>query len=389
MPSNLNFIWLDSFHLLSNSEWKDLVPIDNPFYDLRFLNALEKSGSISNDTAWRPQILICKRNSILIGALVCFEKWDSYGEYIFDFEWAQSYQRAGLAYYPKLTLAIPFTPTTGQRILVRQGEDKDFITKQMIQEVLPRLKSEEFSSFHILFHTLAEGRCLESLEFSQRLTHQYHWINRGYNNFDDYLQALKKDKRKSIRKERESLQNLNLTIELLEGDSIDPNLWIVYWNFYQNTHSKKWGQAYLKKEFFQEIFQTFRDRMVLVLVKNSESVPIAGTLNFRSENVVFGRYWGATEDIPNLHFECCYYKLIDYSIDQKIHKLEAGAQGEHKYMRGFEVVPIYSSHIFKNALANGAISNFLKKEKIQTELAIEEWNLKSPLKVFREQEKSL
>jgi len=387
MSNDLELKWLDSFSTIKEEEWKTLVPQDNPFYELRFLQALENSRSIGFETSWQIRVLLAIQDASIIAALVNFQKWDSYGEYIFDFEWAQAYTRAGLSYYPKLSLAIPFTPTTGQRVLIREDvPDKDELVGGILQEALQHAKSEGHSSYHVLFHTAEEDKYFEKSKFSQRLTHQYHWINRNYQSFEEYLAALKKDKRKSIRKERESIRNSGLKIEILEADSIDPDLWKVYWSFYQNTHSRKWGQAYLKKEFFQEIFLTFRDHLVLVLAKDPSGKPVAGTLNFRGKNILFGRYWGAIEEYPNLHFELCYYQLIDYAIANKLEKFEAGAQGEHKYLRGFEVVPIYSSHMFFNSQANLSIANYLQRECENTKLAIEEWNLKSPLKIFREEE---
>lgn len=386
MSNDLELKWLDSFSEIEEDDWNLLVPDDNPFYHLRFLKALENSRSIGVETSWQIRLLLAYKDSKIIAALVNFQKWDSYGEYIFDFEWAQAYQRAGLSYYPKLSLAIPFTPTTGNRILIQKNiSNKEQLVSSLLEEAVQYAKAEGHSSYHVLFHTEEEDAYFQRTKFSQRLTHQYHWINRGYQSFDDYLAALKKDKRKSIRKERESIRNSSLQIVILEKEQIDPELWQVYWSFYQNTHSKKWGQAYLRKEFFQEIFQTFRDHLILVLAKDASGKPIAGTLNFRGKNILFGRYWGAVEDIPNLHFELCYYQLIDYAIANQLDKFEAGAQGEHKYLRGFEVVPIYSSHMFFNSQANQSIANYLDRECENTKLAIEEWNLKSPLKIFREE----
>jgi uncharacterized protein len=386
MSNDLELKWLDSFSEIEEDDWNLLVPDDNPFYHLRFLKALENSRSIGAETSWQIRLLLAYKDSKIIAALVNFQKWDSYGEYIFDFEWAQAYQRAGLSYYPKLSLAIPFTPTTGNRILIQENiSNKEQLVSSLLEEAVQYAKAEGHSSYHILFHTEEEDAYFQRTKFSQRLTHQYHWINRGYQSFDDYLAALKKDKRKSIRKEREPIRNSSLQIVILEKEQIDPELWQVYWSFYQNTHSKKWGQAYLRKEFFQEIFQTFRDHLILVLAKDASGKPIAGTLNFRGKNILFGRYWGAVEDIPNLHFELCYYQLIDYAIANQLKKFEAGAQGEHKYLRGFEVVPIYSSHMFFNSQANQSIANYLDRECENTKLAIEEWNLKSPLKIFREE----
>jgi uncharacterized protein len=225
MSNDLELKWLDSFSEIEEDDWNLLVPDDNPFYHLRFLKALENSRSIGAETSWQIRLLLAYKDSKIIAALVNFQKWDSYGEYIFDFEWAQAYQRAGLSYYPKLSLAIPFTPTTGNRILIQENiSNKEQLVSSLLEEAVQYAKAEGHSSYHILFHTEEEDAYFQRTKFSQRLTHQYHWINRGYQSFDDYLAALKKDKRKSIRKERESIRNSDLQIEILEKDQIDPEL---------------------------------------------------------------------------------------------------------------------------------------------------------------------
>ncbi|WCL50958.1 GNAT family N-acetyltransferase [Leptospira sp. GIMC2001] len=377
------FQWLNSFDSIDSDEWNSIIPLDNPFYDLRFLKNLESSHSIGSELTWQPHPLIYRENDRIEAILVFFIKLDSYGEYIFDFEWANAFNRAGINYYPKLTSAIPFTPATSDKILVRDQSRKKELGYKLLNETISHGAGLGISSIHFLFHSEDEIEILKEMGFYPRLTHQYHWIQRGYQSFAEFLQALKKDRRKTIRKERESLQELGIEVKILESDNIDPELWRLYWRFYQDTHSRKWGQAYLTQDFFVKIFQEFRDKMVLVLALK-DGKPIAGSLNFKGENTVFGRYWGATEDVSNLHFECCYYALIEYTIGNGFQKFEAGAQGEHKYMRGFEVVPIYSSHYFYNKDAGVAINRYLVSEASHMRESIVEWNLKSPLKIFRE-----
>lgn len=380
----MELIWKDSFLDLDPLSWDALVPSDNPFYKLQFLQILEKSSSIGKELAWQPRPLLAYDNGVLVGIFVLFLRYDSYGEYIFDFEWASLYQRAGLPYYPKLTSAIPFTPVTCHKLLTHPDRDRKEIAMALLEETKRDAHRMGVSTIHVLFHLEEEKNYFQISEFMPRATHQFHWINRGYGSFDEFLQALKKDRRKSIRKERENLGKAGIRTEILEGEAIDESLWELFYQFYKNTHSKKWGRAYLTQEFFRLLFQEGRESLVLLLAFRDDK-PVGGSLNFRGENVLYGRYWGAIQEIPFLHFEACYYGLIDYSIQKGLARLEAGAQGEHKYLRGFEVVPIHSSHYFTHAQLRGIFEPYLSEERAQVEVAIRDWNLQSPLKIFREE----
>jgi uncharacterized protein len=386
MSDPLKFEWKDSFLEIEKESWNLLISPDNPFYQLDFLQALETSSSIGEDTSWRPHPMLCYQGDSLVGAVVLFIRFDSYGEFIFDFEWANLYHKSGIPYYPKFTSAIPFTPITAPKLLYKY-DSADKPTKfwdEVLTEILREGERLGLSTVHFLFHMDHERKTFQDSNLATRITHQYHWINRDYSDFDSFLQALKKDRRKTIKKERQNLENEPIEIKILEGDSIDPNLWEIYWDFYKSTHDKKWGQAYLTPKFFQLLFSDLRKTLVLVLV-TKDNLPIAGSLNIRGKNVLYGRYWGALEHIDFLHFEVCYYSLIEYSIKNKLERFEAGAQGEHKYMRGFEVVPIHSSHFFYHKQAREIFGGYLKQEEQNMLQVIEEWNQKSPLKFYREQ----
>jgi predicted N-acyltransferase len=380
------WIWYDSFLDIPDSGWDLFASAGSPFFDSRFLQGLERSGCIGTGTAWEPRVLFLKsENSFSLGTIL-YQKWDSYGEYIFDFEWANAYQRSGLEYYPKYTAGIPFTPVTSPKIFYKstQPVSREKI-KNLIAQIQARAIRDGISGVHVLFHPESEITNWSESGFSGRVTTQFHWTNRGYRTFQDFLDALKKDRRKTIRKERQILGEAGIRSEILVGEKILSEHCDLFWKFYKNTHQKKWGQAYLNREFFRLIFQEFRDLLLLVLAYNKEGDPIAGSLNFLGKDVLYGRYWGATHDIPFLHFECCYYQQIDYCIKNGFAKFEAGAQGEHKYLRGFEVVPIHSSHYFFHEGARLVINRFLDSESKHMDEAIHDWNLKSPLKIFREE----
>ncbi|MCC5814629.1 MAG: GNAT family N-acetyltransferase [Leptospira sp.] len=383
MSDSFKLEWKDSFLDIEKEPWNSLISPDNPFYQLEFLQAMETSSSIGENTSWKPHPLLLFQNSKLIAAVVLFIRMDSYGEFIFDFEWANLYHKSGIPYYPKFTSAIPFTPITAPKLLYIENPAPQLWDK-IFAEILLEGERLGLSTIHFLFHLENERNILQNSQFETRITHQYHWINRNYLDFDSFLQALKKDRRKTIKKERQTLQNESIDIQILEGDKINPGLWEIYWEFYKSTHDKKWGQAYLTKDFFKILFSDLRKTLVLVLVTR-DNLPIAGSLNIRGKNVLYGRYWGALEHIDFLHFEVCYYSLIEYSIQNKLERFEAGAQGEHKYMRGFEVVPIHSSHYFYHNQAKEIFGKYLKQEEKNMLQVIDEWNQKSPLKFYREQ----
>jgi len=351
----------------------------NPFLEYEYIDALESSGCIGPSTNWIPRYIVLYDRQKIIGSIVFFIKLDSYGEYIFDWEWARAYQRAGLRYYPKAVVAIPFTPTTGKRILVHPDYDFENCASIMIDSLMEFCSVENMSSIHCLFLDEQEMDLLTSKGFMPRITHQYHWHNREYSDFVDFLSDLKSSKRKQIRKERRSIEESDLEIKLLKGSEIEKEHIEAMWNFYCETNSRKWGNAYLNRRFFELIEEHFLHRTVMILAKKGDKY-VGGSINFAKNSRLFGRYWGTTDHEQFLHFECCYYKLIEYAINNNVKIFEAGAQGEHKFLRGFAAVPIYSSHFIYEPSAKNAIKNYLEKERNYMKNLIISYNSQSPLK---------
>ncbi len=368
---------------VEKNEYNSIQPENNPFFEFDFLFALEESGCVGPGTGWEPRHLLLKEEKNLIGAITFYIKTDSYGEYIFDWQWAQAYHDAGLSYYPKAVVGVPYTPANGQRIIVREGYDYETCARMLTEKLVKACSEENVSSIHFLFVTEREQKLLQDFGFLSRLTHQYHWHNSDYLTFDDFLLGLRSGKRKQIRKERRRLEDQDLKIEIFEKERILPEHIDHIWDFYLNTNSRKWGNSYLNKKFFDLVFERFREKTVLIIAKATDGSPIGGTINFRKGDKLYGRYWGCVTDVPYLHFECCYYKPIEFCVANGINVFEAGAQGEHKFLRGFTAVPVYSSHLFFNPGAHNSIGNFLKEERPYTNALISEYNRHSPLKRAR------
>lgn len=330
----------------------------DPFTTHRFLDALEQSGSVGGNTGWQPYHLVAKKDGETIGVMPLYAKGHSQGEYIFDHSWAHAYENAGGRYYPKLLSAVPFTPASGQRLLVR-----DEIAKSaLLNGALQLTRDNGLSSFNINFCNEDEVTFGEELGLMSRVGQQFHWENNAYGGFDGFLADLSSRKRKMIRKERRMAQAFGGQIITLTGDQIQPEHWDAFWRFYQDTGARKWGTPYLTREFFYIAQETLRDDILLILAERDGQY-IAGALNFIGENTLFGRYWGCVEDHPCLHFEICYYQAIDYAIKHQISRVEAGAQGEHKLARGYMPSPIYSLHAITDDRFRDAIAQFLVEEK--------------------------
>ena len=351
---------------------------NHPFFDYEFLYSLEKSGCIGNMTSWDPRYILLFDGKKLVATLPFFIKTDSYGEFIFDWEWARAYEHAGLSYYPKGVVGIPFTPTTGKRIIVHPEYDYRACAKLLIKNLVLLAEKMSLSSVHCLFVDKEEQELFAESGFLERITHQYHWYNREYRDFEHFLLDLRSSKRKQIKKERRSIHDLDMDIVVLSGNEIEKEHMEAMWQFYSDTNLRKWGSAYLNHEFFRLIHKQFSDNIVMVLARN-DGIWLGGSINFAKNSSLFGRYWG-TISIKNLHFECCYYSLIEYAINNNISRFEAGAQGEHKFLRGFQAVPIYSSHLIFNESARDSISSYLSHERAYMLELIEGYNRKSPLK---------
>ncbi|MEO1025985.1 MAG: GNAT family N-acetyltransferase [Pseudomonadota bacterium] len=335
-------------------------PVD-PFTTHRFLSALEESGSVGVGTGWEPRYLAVREGEKLIATAPLYAKSHSQGEYIFDHNWAHALERAGGRYYPKLQIAVPFTPATGRRFLVRPGYEAVGV-EALVQGALHIANENNLSSVHVTFCTEDEAKRGADIGLSYRLTQQYHWQNDKYADFDAFLAALSSRKRKTVRKERRTAQGFGGDIVALTGDDISPEHWDAFWRFYQDTGARKWGTPYLTRGFFDIAQEQLRDDMLLVLAMR-DGRPIAGALNFIGRHTLYGRYWGAVEHHDCLHFELCYYQALDYAIEHGLRRVEAGAQGEHKLARGYLPVETHSLHWVADPGFARAIDDYLEAER--------------------------
>jgi predicted N-acyltransferase len=338
-------------------------PVD-PFTTHRFLSALEVSGSVGPGTGWQPRHLVARADGGVIAVAPMYAKGHSQGEYIFDFNWADAWQRAGGRYYPKLQMAVPFTPVTGRRFLTLPGWEGAG-RAALVQGAVQVAADAGLSSVHVTFCTADEAEAGAAMGLLHRVTQQFHWTNDSYADFDAFLAALSSRKRKAIRKERAEAQGFGGTLRALTGDAIRPDHWDAFWAFYQDTGNRKWGTPYLTRSFFDIAQATLRDDMLLILAERSGR-PVAGALNFIGRDTLYGRYWGAIEDHPCLHFEACYYQAIDYAIAQGLARVEAGAQGEHKLARGYLPVATHSLHWIADPGFRDAVARYLVAERDAT-----------------------
>jgi hypothetical protein len=338
-----------------NARAWDRLAGDDPFLSHAFLSSLEDSGSVGPGTGWTPApILVEDEESRVVAAAPAYFKTHSQGEYVFDHGWADAWERAGGQYYPKLQVAVPFTPVPGLRLLGTRPH-------YLLTAIEAVTVQNDISSAHATFIDDAGAAEAELRGWLIRHGLQYHWFNRGYASFDDFLAALSSRKRKSIRKERAAAQE-GLEIRALRGGEIGDGEWDAMWAFYQETGSRKWGRPYLTREFFDLVGQRMGDRLLLFLAYR-EGQPIAGALNFIGPEALSGRYWGTVDEVPFLHFELCYYRAIEWAIDHGLKCVQAGAQGEHKVARGYEPVITKSAHFIPNASFREAVSNFLDTER--------------------------
>jgi uncharacterized protein len=346
--------------------WRTLEPPEFPFFDFEFLHALEHSGSIGRRSGWSPAYLVCEEEGSALGAICLYLKTDSYGEYIFDWEWARAYQQYGLSYYPKLVAAVPFTPATGPKLLLRPDLDVTIrarVTKALLEAAEDLGTENRVSSSHALFLPEHELEEFTKRGFAVRHSLQFHWRNQGYETFSDYLEALSGKRRRQILRERSQLEGEGLQILHLTGDALLPEHAALMHGFYLATLDGKWGVPYLNRAFFDEVFRTMKDRTMLVLASDGAGIPVAGALFFLKDSSLFGRYWGALQQVRNLHFELCYYQAIDFAIEQGFKLLEAGAQGEHKLARGFLPSLTYSAHKIRDEAFGRAIGEYIESEK--------------------------
>jgi predicted N-acyltransferase len=338
-----------------NARAWDRLGNGDPFLSHAFLSALEESRSVGPGTGWTPApILVEDDASHLVAAAPAYLKTHSQGEYVFDHGWADAWQRAGGQYYPKLQVAVPFTPVPGPRLLGSRPQ-------QLLAALETVTVQNELSSAHITFVDEAGAAEAERRGWLLRHGIQYHWFNRGYSSFDDFLGTLSSRKRKTLRKERAAALE-GLEVRVLRGEEIGPAEWDSMWAFYQDTGSRKWGRPYLTRQFFDLVGQSMGDRLLLFLACR-DGLPIAGALNLVGPDALYGRYWGTIDEVPFLHFELCYYQAIDWAIEHGLAEVQAGAQGEHKVARGYEPVITRSAHFIPNPSFREAVADFVESER--------------------------
>lgn len=335
----------------------------NPFLSHAFLLALEKSGCVGGRTGWQPRpVTLRTPDAPIAGVAPVYVKSHSQGEYVFDHGWADAYQRAGGRYYPKLQVAVPFTPVPGRRFLVAPGPDQAAWEAALAEGIAEIARRSGVSSVHATFCTQSEWDRLTDAGYLQRTDQQFHWMNAGYATFDDFLASLASRKRKAIRKEREAALADGLTIRHVTGADITETHWDAFFTFYMDTGSRKWGRPYLNRRFFSLLGEAMADRCLIILAERAGR-PIAGALNLIGGDCLYGRYWGSIEHHPCLHFEVCYYQAIEYAITRGLARVEAGAQGEHKLARGYMPTPTYSLHWIADAGFRRAVERYLIEER--------------------------
>jgi predicted N-acyltransferase len=361
-------------------DWNACAGDGNPFLTHAFLEVLEASRSATAETGWAPRHVVAEdARGKVIGVVPMYLKSHSYGEYVFDHGWADAFRRAGGRYYPKLQVAVPFTPVPGPRLLLRPGAD-DAATRQAIIGALAQIAEQiGVSSLHVTFCTAAEADAFAEAGWLIRQGTQFHWANAGYKTFDEFLAALSHSRRKSIRKERREVAGLGLQIDMLTGAAIEPRHWDIFFKLYLQTSDRKWGSAYLTRDFFHRLGAAMADKVALVLAHKGEEY-VGGALNLIGADALYGRNWGSRGEYPFLHFEACYYQAIDFAIQRGLARVEAGAQGEHKIQRGYLPVPTYSAHWIADRSFKKAVADFLVRETQHVEAESEELAEHSPFK---------
>ncbi|GKV39960.1 hypothetical protein SLEP1_g47652 [Rubroshorea leprosula] len=375
-PQKLSISVVSSILEVSPHAW-DACTLDasgaqnfNPFLTHAFLSSLEQTGCAVQETGWKPCHIVAKDESQNILAVVpLYLKSHSYGEFVFDHSWADAYYSLGSRYYPKLQCCVPFTPVTGPRILIRNTCFKDQVFDIMVSALKDLAAKSQVSSLHITFPSENEWHKLKDKGFLQRIGMQYHWKNRNYKDFDEFLMDMRHSKRKKIRQERKKISAQNLTMKRLRGYEIKATHWDSFYRFYRNTTDNKWGSPYLTRDFFHDMGSKMGDQVLLVVAEEGNEL-VAGALNLIGGDTLFGRLWGCDQRVyyPNLHFEACYYQAIEAAIELNLNTVEAGAQGEHKVQRGYLPVTTYSCHYLVDDRIRQAIEEFLVRESTQVNL---------------------
>jgi len=358
-----------SISCVSEEQWAALQTAGNPFVAYRFLQVLEQSESVGGDSGWQPYyLLLHNAGQQLIGAAPCYIKHHSYGEYVFDWGWANAYQRAGLAYYPKMVCCVPFTPVTGNRLLTAEGTpaQQQEIRSALASAMIAEAQRLELSSVHCLFMQDQDHNTTLQANSGWLARHdlQFHWRNQGYEEFSDFLRSFSSKKRKNVNRERRRVSDAGIEMEVLTGSSLTREHWQLFYQLYRLTAYKRGGTAYLTEEFFRLVAQNMAESVVMVMARHGDRY-VAAALNFRGDDTLYGRYWGCLAEYDSLHFETCYYRAIEFCIEQRIHRYEAGAQGEHKLSRGFLPTQTRSAHWLAHPQFADAVADYLEDERQQ------------------------
>ena len=371
---------IGSLSEVTAEEWNALVHVDNPFARHEFLIAMERHDAVGKTFGWYPQYLLVRNNGKLVGAAPMYLKDNSYGELVFDWTWADAYQRSGVAYYPKLVVAIPYTPATGQRLLVHPTSDFPTVAQLMITAATEHAQNLRVSSLHWLFTNEQDTALFKNQpDYMLRLGCQFHWHNQDYQSFEDYLSHFSSSKRKKIRQERRRVKDQSITLEVLHGDEASQEQWQIYHRFYNSTFDRKYGYATFSQGFFLEIARTMPRNIVLVLAKHQDDY-VAGAFNVRGSETLYGRHWGCSHEFHSLHFEACYYQGLEYCINNGLQRFEPGAQGEHKIARGFLPAKTWSAHWIADERFKTPIEQFVSHELKGMEHYIAELHEHSPFK---------
>ncbi len=355
--------FIDSLAAVSAGEWDAVAGADYPFLRHAFLLGMEETACTTAATGWQPCHLLLRQGGRLVAILPLYLKSHSYGEYVFDWSWADAWQRSGLSYYPKLVSAIPFTPATGPRLCVVPGLDSSALWGHALTAIRRFAELRGISSWHLLFPDEDTSALLLAAGLPQRMTTQFHWFNEGYSSFDDFLATFASRKRKNLRRERERVNQQGLRLQLLRGAEITRAHWEQFHRFYQLTYARRSGHGgYLTRDFFLQTAPSLGDQAIMVVAEHGARA-VAAALYFRSATTLFGRYWGCIEDFDCLHFEACYYQGIEYCIREGLQHFDPGAQGEHKIQRGFRPVHTYSNHWIADPQLAAAVADFTRRER--------------------------
>jgi predicted N-acyltransferase len=353
---------VESLAAIAPAEWDACAGTDNPFLSHAFLSALEDSGSVGPRTGWAAHHLIARdETGLLAGAVPLYAKSHSQGEYVFDHSWAQAYQNAGGRYYPKLQACVPFTPVPGARLLARPGATRDAVREGLARALAGLPRSSGVSSLHVTFCAETDAELLAENGFALRRGVQFHWENRGYAGFDDFLGALSHSRRKAIKRERRDIAATGIEFVGLTGGDLTREHWSAFFAFYISTSDRKWGNPYLTRRFFDLLHDRMADKVLLILGRKDGEF-VCGALNLIGADTLYGRNWGASVELPFLHFEACYYQALDFAIARGLKRVEAGAQGEHKLQRGYLPVSTWSAHALRDPGFEKAVRDFCRAE---------------------------